>query len=796
MALFKKKPKTDNLEEFRDITDDVVEADFVPFACHWDASTVVTKNGEVLQTIQITGAVDAAAAGLDLRVVLREAIMRCVPTPDYGIWIHTIRRKGDFQVEGEFKRDFAGYLDRFWKDRNDWEHQFTNEVYVTLAREGQNADLANPKGFLRGIIPSIDIRNRENYLDGLRDQMNAVTDAMMAILGPFGPRRLGIVKKNDVYYSETCSFLGKLITLLDMEFPVKDQDLSDYLTDCDVTFGFNAMEVRMRQDGKRRFGAMLTMKSYHDLPVDMLDGLLQIPAEFIVTQVFDFVNTRLAIREFRYQKEIFTIGGAQHLAEKTGLDTMLASNKGRPVDYGLHQLTLFMLGDTVKMLETAVGKAVHALMMLGMAPMREDIKFEECYWSQLPGNFEFIRRLRPISTSKIGGFAHLSKAPVGAKDGHHWGPAVTTLYTVERAPYYFTFHVGDVGHTLMAGPPDAEKNVILHFLLAETRKFGGRLCLLDTARDSEIFIRSLSGGYYNPDPTATVKPYAKLAINPFHLPDTPENRLFLRDWMKGLIVEESAAFDAVYDEAIASVLALPQAERSLSACVALLTRQHAGFQTLFADWVAGGAYGEWFNAPADSYPAEDLISGFDLEGALAAGMPLAPLTFYLLHRFLQSLDGTPAICVVHEAWLSFGHTFYYPRMAQWLDAIAARNAIAIIVSEHLETVLGNPLNRIFAPRIVTQILLPNEQADAAYGESFGLDETDISFLPAMNTGDRHFMVRQKGRATVIAELNLTGMRDILAVLSATPEALAALERVIDAHGMQPSQWMPKFLESI
>ena len=36
---------------------------------------------------------------------------------------------------------------------------------------------------------------------------------------------------------------------------------------------------------------------------------------------------------------------------------------------------------------------------------------ENCYWSQLPGNFSYISRRSAINTDRIGGFASLSNFP-------------------------------------------------------------------------------------------------------------------------------------------------------------------------------------------------------------------------------------------------------------------------------------------------------------------------------------------------------------------------------------------------
>jgi type IV secretion system protein VirB4 len=86
--MFFKSKRQQNLEDYRDITDDVEESDFVPYASLYDAETIVTKNGELLQIIRIDGVPD----GAEVRQALREAIHRCIPSDTYALWFHTSMR--------------------------------------------------------------------------------------------------------------------------------------------------------------------------------------------------------------------------------------------------------------------------------------------------------------------------------------------------------------------------------------------------------------------------------------------------------------------------------------------------------------------------------------------------------------------------------------------------------------------------------------------------------------------------------------------------------------------------------
>jgi len=734
MFPFKKKQAIDNLEEFRDITDDVIEGDFVPYACHYDPNTIITKNGEILQTIKITGFVHEQVADetseddSDLRARIREAVLTCVDSSKYSVWVHTVRRKTSIKTAGEYKRDFSGYLNQFWNNKNDWENKFSNEVYLTIIRDDkQGADLFNPDNFIRGIIPKFDIAYREKMLEQTRKELNAITKKMLPILERYGAYRLGVVKRGDTYYSEPCEFLGKLITMLDLEFPVADIDLSHYLTDYDVTFGYNAMEVRMRSDGKRRFGAILTVKEYRELETSQLDRLLQVPIEFIISQSFEFIPARIALKSYEKQKELFSISKSQDLAEKIGLNAILASNKGKQTDFGRHQLNMFILADSVRILEHSVTKMVSALASLGLAPMREDIKGEECYWAMLPANFEFVRRQRPLNTARIAGFANLSNYPAGKKDGNLWGDSVTTVYTAARTPYFFNFHYKDNGHTAIIGTENSGKTVLLNFLLAEARKFDNKLFFFDINRESEIFIRSLNGVYYNPSQNAAN--YAEFKLNA-SLPEFAD-----------LLVE---------------------------------------FPHLFAN--------------TETIDFSQQICGFEMAQIISNPKLLIPVLSYLLKQIEQQLDGTPAIIVFSEAWKMLDNECFIPRISEMLKNWQKKNVIAIFATESVDEIKNSRLNFEILPQIATQIYLPDEEADSSY-KTFGLNEKEIDYLAMMNADDHHFLLKQAG-STIIAEIELNGMHDILAVLHAERKNLQIMEEKIAETSINSAEWIPKFLETV
>src|SRR5690606_37047276 len=103
---------------------------------------------------------------------------------------------------------------------------------------------------------------------------------------------------------------------------------------------------------------------------------------------------------------------------------------------------------------------------------------------------------------------------------NHWGEAVTVLETLSGSPYYFNFHVLDVGNTFLVGPMGSGKTLLESFLLSESMKAGGRLYVFDKDRSMEAFIRAMGGSY------GRLEACKRTGFAPFQLEDTKENLYF------------------------------------------------------------------------------------------------------------------------------------------------------------------------------------------------------------------------------------------------------------------------------
>ena len=97
----------------------IPDEDFVPYVCHYDQNTILTKNGELLQIIRVTGFSNSSTVSemISLRDAVRDSLKKNVKDINYALWFNTLRRKKNISPRGEFKDFFAKSLNEKWEEK-------------------------------------------------------------------------------------------------------------------------------------------------------------------------------------------------------------------------------------------------------------------------------------------------------------------------------------------------------------------------------------------------------------------------------------------------------------------------------------------------------------------------------------------------------------------------------------------------------------------------------------------------------------------------------------------------------
>ena len=769
---------------------------FIPYFCHWDKETVLTKKGEMIQVIRVEGFSFETAddVDVDMKKMVRNSLIKSMASGNFALYFHTVRRRQSKFPGGNMPVGFADYVNESWRRKHHSRSSFTNELYITIIRKAdKGGGAAKLEHYTRKLFEAADKSSREESMKDAHKELLEVVNRLMTSLRDYSPHLLTVMKTKVGAFSEPMEFFGLLVNAgYTQPVLVPTMDASHLLPSRRLYFGKRAIEVRSPTG--RHFAAMVSVKEYAAATAaGILDSFLQLPFEFIISQSFVFENRQTNIEAMQRQQNKMIQSGDVAVSQVAEISEALDMTMSGHVAFGEHHMTVLCIEDTLPQLEDSVSQVISELVNIGINPVREKMFLEPSYWAQLPGNFEYLGRKAKINSMNVAGFASLHNYPVGKLRNNHWGDAVTVLDTSSGTPYFFNFHLRDVGHTTIIGPTGAGKTVLMNFLCVQAQKAKCRMFYFDKDRGADIFVRALGGHYH------VIEPGEQCTFNPLQLPDTMENRTFIGEWIRALVTVNGEPFTAddqmIVNQAIIGNFKLAKSDRLLRNVAPFFGLEGPGsLATRLSLWHSDGRYAGLFDNPIDEVDfSHSAVFGFEMGKVLADKNTLAPVLLYLFHQIQMSLDGTPTIIVLDEAWALIDNPIFASKIKDWLKTMRKLNAMVIFATQSVEDATGSDISDTLIQQTATQIFLPNPKATISYRDAFMISEREFNLLKTTDPGSRYFLVKQ-GKDVVVARLDLSGMEDVVRVLSGNAKTVRLLDKIREEVGNEPDIWLPIFME--
>lgn len=764
----------------------------LPYARHLDDHTIETRDGLLLQVIALRGLLfeTADTDELTYRKRLRDAMLQAIGTSRFALYHHVVRRRVDAELSATFDDPFSRRLDAAWRERLAGRQLYVNDLYLTLVRR----PLQGRVGLLDGVRDLLTRRAGDGFDVAVEArQLDTAREALMAALGSYEPRLLGVYEGAGGLCSEPLEVLHTLLTGDTRLVLLPRQDIGAYLPDRRISFGQETVELGPVAGGESTFLGLVSIKDYPaQTSAGMFDELLRLPFELVISQSLAFVERQvalgrmnLALRRMRSaEDEAVSLRGELSTAK----DEVAAGRAG----FGEHHMTIGVRGASPAEVDAGIAEVLATLADLGAIAVREEIALEPAFWAQFPSNFRYIARRGLVSTSNFAGLASGHNFALGSPNGNLWGEAVTLLETTAAGPYFFNFHQGDLGNFTVIGPSGSGKTVVLNFLLAQARKFDPRIVFFDKDRGAELFLRAIGGRY------DVLRPGEASGLNPLQLPDTPANRQFLIGWLALLGGSEDVEELASIKEAIDANYQQPPEFRRLRHLVALFRgghRPHAGdLWSRLRPWWGDGERAWLFDNPQDLTDLDARSVGFDMTNILDDPGVRTPAMAYLFHRVEERLDGSPAIIVVDEGWKALDDEVFVRRIKDWEKTIRKRNGIVGFATQSAQDALESRIASAIIEQAATQIFMANPKARAEdYVDGFGLSAHEFELIRSLPDSAHAFLIKH-GNESVVVRLNLSGEHELLTILSGRERTVRLLDELRAEHGDAPEDWYERLVE--
>ncbi len=791
-------------------------SEFLPLSTHVSPTVLKTTGGDFLLVWRLGGLpfVGREEWEIEHRHNTFNRMLQTLRAPDFvnvAFWVHDVRRRRRLSDHSKFSQAFNQSLSDSYYEALSSQKLMQNELYLTLIYR----PVVSGKRFAE---KSADLARLE------AEQLEAVNTILElagnveAVLKDYAPYRLGMYEAaNGVVFSEALEFYGYLLNRIDEPVPVLPAPVPEYLPISKQRFSAKTGDfVLTAPDGKSHFGAILNIKEYTDGTYPgILNGLKYLDFEYVITHSFSPMGRQDALKALDRTKGMMISSGDRAFSQIAELDHAMDQLASGNFVLGEYHFTIAIYAASQEALSQQIATTRAELSNAGFVSVKEDLAVTAGFYAQFPGNWKYRTRLANVSSLNFLGLSPLHNFATGKKSNNPWGDCVTTLQTTNGQPYYFNFHathpaensLGEkaIANTMVIGKSGTGKTALINFLLSQVQKLqpSPTIFFFDKDRGAEIFVRACGGNYLaleNGQPTG---------FNPFQCERSEANVQFLADLVKvlaGKSVYSSREEDDIF-RAVENILDTPMHLRTMTNFQKSLPNMgDDGLYIRMRKWTAGNSLGWVFDNPIDTIDLEKAnIIGFDYTDIIDNPEVRVPVINYLLHRLEALIDGRPLIYVMDEFWKILdgkGGLKEFAKNKQ--KTIRKQNGLGIFATQSPEDALASDIAAALVEQTATMILLPNPNASRDdYVGGLKLTDAEYQVVVSLDERSRCFLVKQ-GHASAVCQLNLRGLDDHLAVISASTDNIEIMHEVMEARAavegvaadaLAPQQWLSDFYEN-
>jgi len=792
---------------------DTAISEFLPLSTHVSPTVLKTTGGDFLMVWNLAGLpfVGREEWDLESRHNSFNRLLQTLRAPDFcnlAFWVHDVRRRRRINQRSRFGQTFNQQLSDAYFEALSSQKIMQNELYLTMIYRPVVAGK-------RFIEKSANLERLAAEQDEAIAKMQELAGNVEAVLKDYSPYRLGMYESREgIVFSEALEFFGYLLNRLDEPVPVLDAAVRDYLPVSRHLFSERTGDyVIATPDGVNHFGAILNIKEYTDATFPgILNRLKYLDFEYVITHSFSPMGRQDALKVLDRTKGMMISSGDKAVSQIAELDHAMDQLASGNFVLGEYHFLMALYAESQDRLSQNIAAARAELSNAGFVSAKEDLAVASSFYSQFPANWKYRTRLANVSSLNFLGLAPLHNFASGKKDGNPWGECVTTLQTTNGQPYHFNFHathpgensLGEkaIGNTMVIGKSGTGKTALINFLLSQVQKLSPSptIFFFDKDRGAEIFVRACGGNYL------ALESGRPTGFNPFQCERTEGNVQFLAELIKVLAgkAEYTSREEEDIHRAVENILDTPPTLRTMGNFQKSLPNM--GDDGLFArmrKWTAGNSLGWVFDNAADTIDLQKAnIIGFDYTDIIDNPEVRVPVINYLLHRLEALIDGRPLIYVMDEFWKILdgkGGLKEFAKNKQ--KTIRKQNGLGIFATQSPEDALASDIAAALIEQTATMILLPNPNASRDdYLEGLKLTEAEYQVVVNLDERSRSFLVKQ-GHASSVCQLNLRGLDDALAVISASTDNIEIMHQVLEQEArrlhasvdeLAPEQWLEAF----
>ncbi len=619
-----------------------------------------------------------------------------------------------------------------------------------------------------------------------REKLNQYCNYIESILSAYKPK---LLKNNDS--DNMACFLGRILSPLSKPMPrVADNKISENVAVDNVDFESGGI-VRYSSGDAQTFAAMVSFRISPDyLDEDFFNSISTIQTEMICMNGFNIMGNSAVESTLRQRTSTADEDETSTLSQvseaKSAMDENISGNQSLVNYYPL----FVIFGATREELTKYVDEFKKISASFGVSPIVESFASKVSWFAQIPGFDTFPRSFKLLSkTAAI--CIPMSSTPRGVENSD-WGPGPLVVFpTAQGTPYMFQFHVSDkpaaVGHTLTIGPTGGGKTTLFSFLIAQSLRHPKlKAFFFDRNKGAEIFTLAVGGKYItmrgkNKKENAIEQSF-ETRLNPLKMPDTVENRAFLRRWFSIISGQNDAASaDEIARAVSVNFDYLSDKDRLLKNLWESCFSSSGPMRAALKKWVDTLQYGDMFNENSDTLDLGARLTTFDFTDILQDEVLSPAVISYILHRINTTTvsGGNPSLIMIDETAPMLENKMFRDNFIAGLQE-GRKNRQAYMVAFQRANVLDKlGIGDVVRGQAQTVLFFRNPAADAGDYAHWNLNPLEMAFIQGKaypNLKRAVLLSRPVNGESVILNTELGGLGHLLRLFeSGRPSVLLAEE---------------------
>ena len=629
--------------------------------------------------------------------------------------------------------------------------------------------------------------------DALKD-LNYASQSLIATLGEYGVTPMlespdGPATDSPFYvFSRLCSPVSKPLPKVRN---AKGAELNEMLTADHIHFTREDGIIRFFSGDKELYEIVMGIRTTGDyMDESMIVSLLSIDCELVLLH-----NVRPI---FKPQARMMLIQ-QQRMATLTSFSSEVVNQYGQALstiedsdaDYQAlteYSMSILIKGASKEELDFGESEVQRICRTYGVTPVREGWVTQATFFSQFPTYDTYPRTYRYLS--RVVALAISFDKPSEGFGKSDWGPgAITVFRTMSGSAYRFQFHVSSeesaVAHCCIIGPTGQGKTTLLTFLAGQAMRHSDlKVFFFDRHRGAEIFTRSIGGAYVGFDGDEK-----NVSLNPFDTENTPNNRAFLRRWMKSITMADDALSEREVARAVTTAFDyLRPEERIMKNLYKSCFSPTGTMRRELYRWVNPDQYGNIFNADTDSLDLKSKrFMAFDFTH-IFEDETLAPAVIsYIMHRIQGETGetGVPSLIMIDETAPMLKHPMFRDYFIIGLQEGRKKRQAYLCAFQQPNIIDKLGVGEVIRGQCQTVIFFRNPQAMIEDYANWNLTQSELDFVFGKTYRDFPYAIllsRPVTGESVVLDVNLGALGPYLKLYNSGRKNVLLVEQLIKEYG--------------